>query len=175
MRDNKRILLYNNSAQVFDDLKVIDIMKKNTFYFLLILLFLTNCQRNPVINTHGIAYLENRQKLIIVNKSNKNDAVKILGRPATKGMTNDSLWIYIERTNVRGKFHKMGRTNLVKNNVLVLEFNKFGILDKKDFYNKDDMKKIRFAEKITENEIRKENFIYSFLSSVREKMEQRKK
>ena len=37
------------------------------------------------------------------------------------------------------------------------------------------MKKIRFAEKITENEIKKENFVYSFLSSVREKMEARKK
>jgi len=150
-------------------------MKKITFYLLLILVFLTNCQRNPVIKTHGIAYLENRQKLIIVNKSNKNDAIEVLGRPATKGMTNESMWIYIERTHVRGKFHRLGRTNLAKNNVLVLEFNKFGVLDKKGFYNKDDMKKIRFAEKITENEIRKENFIYSFLSSVREKMEQRKK
>ena len=150
-------------------------MKKNTLYSLLIIILLTSCQRNELISTHGISYLENRQKVIIVNKSNKNDAVKILGRPATKGMTNDSLWIYIERTNARGKFHRLGRTNLIKNNVLVLEFNKFGILDKKDFYNKDDMKKIRFAEKITENEIRKENFIYSFLSSVREKMEARKK
>jgi len=150
-------------------------MKKITVYLLLILFFLTNCQRNQVIKTHGIAYLENRQKLIIVNKSNKNDAIVILGHPATKGMTNDSIWIYIERTNARGKFHKLGRTNLIKNNVLVLEFNKFGILDKKDFYNKDDMKKIRFAEKITENEIKKENFVYSFLSSVREKMEARKK
>jgi outer membrane protein assembly factor BamE (lipoprotein component of BamABCDE complex) len=150
-------------------------MKKITFYLLLILVFLTNCQRNAVIKTHGISYLENRQKLIIVNKSNKNDAIEILGRPATKGMTNDNMWIYIERTKVRGKFHKLGRTHLSKNNVLVLEFNKFGVLDKKDFYNKDDMKNIRFAEKITENEIKKENFIYSFLSSVREKMEARKK
>ncbi len=150
-------------------------MKKNTFYFLLIVVLLTSCQRNELIKTHGISYLENRQKLILVNKSNKNDALELLGRPATKGMTDENLWIYIERTNVRGKFHKFGRTNLKKNNVLVLEFNKFGVLDKKDFYNKDDMKKLKFAEAITENEIKKENFIYSFLSSVREKMEARKK
>ena len=150
-------------------------MKKNAFYFLLIIVLLTSCQRNELIETHGISYLENRQKLILINKSNKNDALELLGRPATKGMTDENLWIYIERTHERGKFHKLGRTNLKKNNVLVLEFNKFGVLDKKDFYNKDDMKKLKFAEAITENEIRKENFIYSFLSSVREKMEARKK
>ena len=150
-------------------------MKKNTYLLFIIIFFIIGCQRNAVIKTHGISYLENRQKLILVNKSNKNDALELLGRPATKGMTDENLWIYIERTNVRGKFHKFGRTNLKKNNVLVLEFNKFGVLDKKDFYNKDDMKKLNFAEAITENEIKKENFIYSFLSSVREKMEARKK
>ena len=37
------------------------------------------------------------------------------------------------------------------------------------------MKKISFAKDVTENEIRKENFIQGFLSSVRQKMEQRKR
>ena len=32
------------------------------------------------------------------------------------------------------------------------------------------MKRVAFAKDITENEIKKENFIYSFLSSVRQKM-----
>ena len=41
--------------------------------------------------------------------------------------------------------------------------------------NKDDMKKVDFAKTITENDIRKENFIYSFLSSIRQKMESKKK
>ena len=70
---------------------------------------------------------------------------------------------------------KLGKNYLKKNNVLVLEFNKYGILEKKDLYNKDDMKKITFAKNVTQNEIRKENFIYSFLSSVRQKMESKKK
>ena len=39
----------------------------------------------------------------------------------------------------------------------------------------EDMKKLTFAKNITENEIRKENFVYSFLSSVRTKMQQKKK
>ena len=90
-------------------------------------------------------------------------------------MTNNNLWIYIERTITQGKLLKLGRKNLTKNNVLVLEFNKFGVLSKKDFYDKESMNQVNFVKAITENEIRKENFIYSFLSSIRSKMETKKK
>ena len=150
-------------------------MLKNIFLLFVVFFILTSCQRNPVIKTHGVAYLEKREKLIVVNKSNKNDAIKILGHPATKGMTDDNLWIYIERTKTRGKLLKLGRNYLKKNNVLILEFDKYGILEKKEFYNKDKMKKVAFAKDVTENDIRKENFIYSFLSSVRQKMQTKRK
>ena len=150
-------------------------MKKNIFLFLTIIIFTIGCQRNEVIKTHGISYLEKREKLIFVNKTNKNDTIKLFGQPSTKGMTDDNLWIYIERTRTRGKLLKLGRNYLKKNNVLVLEFNKYGVLEKKQFYNKEKMNKIAFAKDITENEIRKENFIYSFLSSVRQKMQTRRK
>ena len=148
---------------------------KKIVYLLLILTFVTNCQRNEVIRTHGIAYLEKREKLISLDKSNKNDVIEIFGQPSTKGMTDDNLWIYIERTITRGKMLKFGRNYLKKNNVLVLEFDKYGILKKKEFYNKDKMQKLAFTKDITENEIRKENFIYSFLSSVRQKMQSKRK
>ena len=150
-------------------------MKKYIYLSVIILFFITACQQREVTKTHGIAYLEKREKLIIVNKSNKNDTINVLGRPSTKGMTDDNLWIYIERTNTRGSLFKLGRNYLKKNNVLVLEFDKYGILTKKEFYNKKNMKKISFAKNVTENEIRKENFIEGFLSSVRQKMEQRKR
>ena len=150
-------------------------MKKTIFFLLAYLIFFTGCQRTKVVKTHGIAYLDKREKLIVVNKSNKNDAIKILGHPATKGMTDDNLWIYIERTKTRGKLLKLGRNYLKKNNVLILEFNKYGVLNKKKFYDKENMKKINFAKAITENDVRKENFIYSFLSSIRQKMEVKKK
>ncbi len=133
-------------------------------------MFISSCQRNEVIKSHGISYLEKREKLIFIDKSNKNDVVKIFGQPSTKGMTEDNLWIYIERTITRGKMLKLGKNYVKKNNVLVLEFNKYGVLIKKKFYDKDNMNKIAFAKDITENEIKKENFIYSFLSSVRQKM-----
>ena len=150
-------------------------MKVKIYLLSIILFLITGCQQNEVINTHGIAYLENREKLITVKKSNKNDIIAIMGQPSTKGMVNDNLWIYIERTRTRGKLLKLGRNYLKKNNVLVLEFDKYGILKKKEFHNIDDMKEITFAKNITENEIRKENFIYSFLSSVRQKTQQQRK
>ena len=150
-------------------------MKKTIFFLLAYLIFFTGCQRQDVIKTHGVAYLDKREKLIVVNKSNKNDAIDVLGYPATKGMTDDNLWIYIERTITRGKLLKLGRNYLKKNNALVLEFDKYGMLKKKKFYNKNNMKKLAFTKNITENEIRKENFIYSFLSSVRQKMQTKRK
>ena len=148
-------------------------MKKTIFFLLVSLIFFTGCKRTAVIKTHGIAYLDKREKLIVVNKSNKNDTVYVLGLPATKGMTNDNLWIYIERTIVRGKLLKFGRNYLKKNNVLVLEFDNYGILARKEFYNKKNMNEIKFAKNVTTNEILKENFIYSFLSSIRQKMQSR--
>ena len=85
------------------------------------------------------------------------------------------MWIYIERTTTKGKMLKIGKNILKKNNVLVLEFDKYGVLKKKDLYDKSNMNKLSYAEDITDNEIRKSNFINSFLSSVRQKMQNRKK
>ncbi len=150
-------------------------MEKKLFLLIAFVILLSSCQRNPVLKTHGISYLENREKLIFVNKSNKNDVVNVLGQPATKGMTDDNLWIYIERTRTRRTLLKLGRNYLKKNNVLVLEFSNYGILNKKEFYDKEKMKKIDFVKATTVNEIRKENFVYSFLSSIRQKMETKKK
>ena len=150
-------------------------MKKTIFFLFLSLIFFVGCQRHDVIQSHGISYLEKRSKLIVENKSNKNDTIKVLGQPSTTGMLNDNLWIYIERTKTKGKLLKLGRNYLKKNNVLVLEFSNYGILEKKKLYNKEDMNKVAFVEGKTENEIKKENFIYSFLSSVRQKMETKKK
>jgi len=144
-------------------------------YFLLIAIFLiTACQRDSVYKTHGIAYLEKREKLITINESNKNDIINVLGVPATKGLDNENLWIYIERTRTRGKLIKLGQNVLLKNNILVLEFNEYGVLVAKDFYDKDKMRKIKFDNEVTTFQGKKENFIHSFLSSVRQKMIKKK-
>ena len=149
-------------------------MNKFSFSLLGALLIITACQRDSVYKTHGIAYLEKREKLITINESNKNDIIKFLGVPATKGLTNDNLWIYIERTKTRGKMIKLGQSVLLKNNILVLEFDKYGILVAKEFYDKDKMGEVKLDKNVTSFEGKKENFIYSFLSSVRQKMIKKK-
>ena len=78
-------------------------MKINIYLLVLFLLFIFSCAQNEVIKTHGVAYLKKREKLIIVNETNKNDTIFLLGQPSTKGMVDDNLWIYIERTRTRGK------------------------------------------------------------------------
>ena len=150
-------------------------MYKNISLLFISIIFLLGCQQNELLKTHGISYLDKRQKLIVVNKTNKNDAIIILGPPATKGMTDNNLWIYIERTISRGNLLKLGKNYIKKNNVLVLEFNNYGVVYKKEFYDKNKMKNISFAQDITENELKKENFIVGFLSSIKQKMENQRK
>ena len=53
---------------------------------------------------------------------------------------------------------------------MVLQFDKYGVLQKKDFLDKDDLKKINFSEKITENKLNKKSFVEKVLTSIRSKM-----
>jgi len=95
---------------------------------ILIFLLLSNCNRNPVIYTHGVPFLDIKQKKLIIEKTNKNDVKKILGHPSTIGVFDNSIWIYIERSRTRGKLLKFGQNVTHKNNALALEFNEYGIL-----------------------------------------------
>ena len=140
------------------------------FIIILIILLLSNCHRNPVINTHGVPFLDTKQKSLITKKSNKNDVKKILGHPSTVAVFDNSIWIYIERTRTRGKLLKFGQNVTSKNNVLALEFNDYGILIKKDFYNKNQINNINFTKNTTGTIKREKNFVYSFLSSLRQKI-----
>ena len=137
---------------------------------ILIFLLLSNCYKNPVINTHGVPFLDIKQKNLTIKKTNKNDVKKILGYPSTVAVFDNSIWIYIERTRTKGKLLKFGQNVTSKNNVLALKFNEYGILIKKDFYNKNQINKINFTKNTTDAITREKNFIYSFLSSLRQKI-----
>jgi len=102
---------------------------------LLIIIFLTNCQRNQVLKSHGISFLDKRQESVVVNEMNKNDVRLLLGAPSTVGVFDDTVWIYIERTKTRGKLLSFGKNVTLKNNVLVLKFNNRGLLYEKKFYD----------------------------------------
>ena len=140
------------------------------FIIILILLLLSNCQRKAVINTHGIAFLDKKHKNLIINETTRNDVKKIIGHPSTVSTFDNSIWIYIERTRTKGKLLKFGQNITNKSNVLALEFDEYGILKKKDFYNIDKSNKINFTNITTETIIRERNAVYSFLSSLRQKI-----
>ena len=146
----------------------------SSMYKLIYIIFLSfvisNCSFKPVVKHHGVPFLEQKQTDLIVNKSNKNDIIKILGSPSTTSKFDNDIWIYIERRQTQSKLKNLGRMKISKNDVLVLEINSYGILKKKEFYNKDDMKKIKITEATTEAGFQRNSFIYNFMSSMRQKI-----
>ena len=142
----------------------------NFLFIVFLTVFLSNCQKNRVIKTHGIFYLQNRAVLLKVQNSNRNDVIKILGKPHSKSLHEPNTWIYIERTRTRGNLIKLGRNVLLNNNVLVLKFDKYGILEEKLFYDKKEMNQYKFAKAETENNVRRGSFVRSFVNSLRQKM-----
>ena len=141
-----------------------------TLYIIFFSLIVTNCSFKPTVKHHGVPYLENKQNKLFVNKSNKNDIKKILGYPSTKSKFDDDIWIYIERKQTQSKLRNLGKMKIFKNDVLVLQIDNYGILKKKDFYNKDDMKELKISQDTTGKVFRKNSFIYNFMSSLRQKV-----
>ena len=144
-------------------------------FILFIFIFLLNCQLQEPTKNHGILFLENRSDQLKVNVNNKNDVLKLIGNPHTKSISNEDNWIYIERVLTKGSYYKLGQNIIKTNNILVLTFDKYGILKEKDFLDKNDINKLKFSEKITENNLSKKSFVANFLQSVRAKMYQNRK
>ena len=139
-------------------------------YIIFFSFFLNNCQLKETKKSHGINFLQNRENVLIIGKTNKNDVINLIGNPHTVSIKEDNTWIYFERTIVRGKLIKLGQNKLVTNNILELEFDKYGILKKKNMLNKNDMKRIKYSKNNTENDITKSSFVGKFLSSIKQKM-----
>ena len=139
-------------------------------YLLIIFLFITNCSLNKVVKKHGIRNLEIKQEKLNVNQSNINDITKLLGPPSTKSNFDNDIWIFIEREITHEKILKLGKEKLIINNVLVLEIDNKGMLIKKDFYDINKMNDIKLSSLKTENKYSKRSFVYDFLSSMRQKI-----
>ena len=54
---------------------------------------------------------------------------------------------------------------------MLLEINDRGMLVRKNFFNKEDINKMKFSKKTTNVEVGKQSFIYKTLSGVRSKMD----
>ena len=143
---------------------------KNYFYLIVIFLFISNCTLNKVIKHHGVHFLEKKNKKLVIGQTNKNDIIELLGPPSTRGAFNEELWIYMEIQTSSTRLSRMGKKKLLKNNILILDINDKGILSKNIFFDKDNMKKIKFSKDITQKNYSKNSFIYDFLYSVRQKI-----
>jgi outer membrane protein assembly factor BamE (lipoprotein component of BamABCDE complex) len=143
----------------------------NKLIIIILYFFITNCTLNKVVKHHGVHFLDVKYKQLTINQSNINDITNLLGPPLTKSAFDNNVLIYIEKKTSSTKLTKLGKKILLTNNVLVLEMDKTGILLKKKLYTKEDMSEINFDKQITVTSYnRKEDFIYSFLSSVRQKV-----
>ncbi len=143
-------------------------MKKKYYIFLILLLY--NCSINKVVHHHGVHNLEKKQEKLILNETNKNDVIKLIGPPSTISTFDNDVLIYIEKKTSSAKLSKLGKKELIVNNVLVLQIDTKGMLVDKLFYDKNDMKKIDFIKDETEISYSKRSFIYNFLSSLRQKI-----
>ncbi len=140
------------------------------FLYIIIFFFILSCSTNKVVKHHGVHFLEKKNEKLIVLTSNRNDVLKILGNPSTKSSFDNDVWIYIERKITTGSIYKLGKRDLTVNNVLVLEINDEGILANKKLYTKNDMNSLKFDESSTVGIYSKRSFVYDFLSSMRQKI-----
>ena len=144
---------------------------KNIIYIIFIFLVVTNCSTKKVVKHHGVPFLEKKQQSLVVEETNKNDIRNILGNPSVISKFDNDLWIFIERKQTQSKLSEFGKMKISKNDVLVLEIDNYGLLKKKDFYNKDDMQNIKISESTTQSGFEKKSFIYEFVSSMRQKLD----
>ena len=138
--------------------------------YILFIFFLTlNCSINKVSNLHGFRLLEAKYEKILINKTNKNDVKKIIGPPSSISKFENT-WFYIERKKTNQSLVKLGNQKISKNNILIVEFNKMGLVSEKTLLNLDDMNDIKIAEKKTKKKFSQDNFVYNILSTLRDKV-----
>ncbi len=140
------------------------------YIFIFIFLVISSCTSGKVVNTHGNNLINITNSKLIVNKTNKNDIIDILGPPSSKSSFNENIWIYIETKKQSTSLFKVGSRKLIKSNVLVVKINERGVLEKKDYYDINDMNKIKFSEQITQSGYDKDSYVYGVLRSLRDKI-----
>ena len=141
------------------------------FLYPLIFIITINCSGNKVSNYHGTKLLEMKYKEIKVNVSNKNDLLQIIGPPSTISDFDENKWFYFERLKTNQSLIKLGNQVIKKNNILVVELNKKGILKNKYLLDLNNMNDVNYLKSITSKDFKnKSNMITGLLISFREKV-----
>ena len=137
---------------------------------IIIILTISNCSIKENVEHHGVHMLETKNSKLKVNVDNKNDVIKLLGPPILESSFDNNVLFYIERKISTGNFYKLGKRDIKINNVLVVELDNRGILVKKNLYDLNDMNSINLVKNVTEVDYQKTSFVYDFLSSMRQKI-----
>ena len=137
---------------------------------LILLLIISSCSSNKVISNHGTRFIDIKSKKLLINESNKNDIYNLIGPPSIKSAFDSNTWIYIERVKENTSIFKLGAKKLKKNNVLIVEIGSKGLLKKKIFYDLTKMNDIEFDKSLTESGYEKNSYVYSVLTSLRQKI-----
>ena len=138
--------------------------------YISIFFIVTNCNLKPNIEHHGIHMLEKKNQKLKLNETNRNDIFKILGAPSLESTFDNDVMFYIERKISTGRLVTLGKRKILKNNVLIVEVDNRGILVNKEFIDLNEMNDIEISKRITEIDYQKTSFIYDFLSSMRQKV-----
>ena len=139
-------------------------------FFIFLFLFTLNCSPNKVSNNHGFTSLQDKFDKISINKTNKNDILKIIGPPSSISNFNNDKWFYIERMKRNQSLFKLGIKKIQKNDILIVKFNNKGILEYKKILKLNDMNDIEFAKNITEKDYKQNSVLFKIFSSLREKV-----
>ena len=141
----------------------------NIFY-LIIFFVIVNCTGNKVSNYHGVKLLDQKYQQIVLNVTNKNDIIKLIGPPSIKSEFNNNKWFYVERLKSNQSIIKLGAQKIKKNNVLIVELTDDGILKSKKLLDITDMNDLKYLKSQTNKEFQNKNPLYDVFSSLREKI-----
>ena len=133
-------------------------------------LIISNCNFKQNLEHHGVHMLDEKSKKLIISENNKNDVIRILGPPSVESSFDNDLMFYIERNILVRGLTRFGKRQILTNNVLLVEVDNRGILIKKEFIDLNQMNELEISKKITEIDYQKTSFIYDFLSSMRQKV-----
>ena len=123
-----------------------------------------------MVKNHGNSFIKSKSETLIVNKSNKNDILQILGPPSTKSSFDENIWVYIETKKINRSIFKLGKRKTEKNNILIINIDNFGLLKSKEFFNLAKMNDVEFTKKVTLSGYQKNSYVYNLLTSLRHKI-----
>ena len=133
-------------------------------------IIITNCSFKHNIEHHGVHMLEEKVKKLKINEDNKNDIIKHLGPPSVESSFDNDIMFFIERKIRISGITRLGKRKILANNVLIVELDNRGILVNKEFIDLNQMNDLDISKKITQINYQKTSFIYDFLSSMRQKV-----